>query len=287
MTFSIITASFRSNQWLKLCLPSVADQGVELEHLVQDGVSDDGTLDWLPQDRRVKAVVEKDNGMYDAINRGLRRASGDILAYLNCDEQYLPGALKAVGEFFERHPKVEVVFGDALVVDSQGQYLCHRRTVLPTHYHTLVSNNLATLTCATFFRRRLITERQMFFDTRFRIIGDAEWIYRLIRQRVTMAVLPRFTSAFTDTGDNLCLKPSVRKEQEDLAKLAPGWVRKLRSLFIAQYRWRKLLAGHYYQAPFDYALYTHASPEQRVSFSVKQPTAVWKRVSPPAVSLGL
>ena len=90
---SIITPSFRSSAWLKLCLASVADQQVELEHIVQDAGSDDGTLDWLPQDRRARVFVEKDQGMYDAINRGLRRASGDILAYLNCDEQYLPGAL--------------------------------------------------------------------------------------------------------------------------------------------------------------------------------------------------
>src|SRR5256885_10883439 len=46
--------------------------------------------DWLPHDRRVKAFIEKDHGMYDAVNRGLRRAQGEILAYINCDEQYLP-----------------------------------------------------------------------------------------------------------------------------------------------------------------------------------------------------
>ena len=105
MQFSIITPSFRNSQWLKLCIASVADQqGVELEHIVQDSCSDDGTQDWLPHDQRVKAFIEKDGGMYDAVNRGYRRATGDILAYLNCDEQYLPGALKAVHDFFESHP---------------------------------------------------------------------------------------------------------------------------------------------------------------------------------------
>src|SRR5437588_12782934 len=94
--FSIITPSYRSSRWLKLCVASVADQGVELEHIVQDAGSDDGTLDWLPQDKRVKAFVENDQGMYDAVNRGLCRSTGDLLAYLNCDEQYLPGALAAV-----------------------------------------------------------------------------------------------------------------------------------------------------------------------------------------------
>ena len=97
MKFSIITPSFRNSSWLRLCVASIADQqGVELEHIVQDSCSDDGTQDWLPRDQRVQAFIEKDSGMYDAVNRGWRRARGDILAYLNCDEQYLPGALKTV-----------------------------------------------------------------------------------------------------------------------------------------------------------------------------------------------
>src|SRR5579859_3783100 len=116
MSFSIVTPSFRNSKWLKLCIASVADQeGVEFEHIVQDSCSDDGTQDWLPRDPRVRAFIEKDTGMYDAVNRGFRRAQGDILAYLNCDEQYLPGALPAVRQFFERHPEIDMVFGDVVV----------------------------------------------------------------------------------------------------------------------------------------------------------------------------
>src|SRR6266567_8816837 len=108
MRFSIITPSYRNSQWLKLCVASVADQeGVEFEHIVQDSCSDDGTQDWLPKDSRVKAFIEKDKGMYDAVNRGFARATGDILAYINCDEQYLPGALKGVHDCFADHPEVD------------------------------------------------------------------------------------------------------------------------------------------------------------------------------------
>src|ERR1041385_7805342 len=115
--FSIVTPSFRNSQWLRLCIASVADQqGVEVEHIVQDAGSDDGTLDWLTRDPRGRAHVEKDKGMYDAVNRGLRRARGEFLAYLNCDEQYLPGALKKVSDFLDRHPDVDIVFGDCIVV---------------------------------------------------------------------------------------------------------------------------------------------------------------------------
>ena len=79
MLLSIITPSFRNSAWLKLCIASVADQqGVQVEHIVQDSCSDDGTQEWLAQDPRVKAFIEKDSGMYDAVNRGYRRASGEI-----------------------------------------------------------------------------------------------------------------------------------------------------------------------------------------------------------------
>src|SRR4030081_3893628 len=108
MRISIVTPSYRNSESLKLFVASVADQeGVEVEHIVQDAGSDDGTLDWLVSDTRVRAHVEKDQGMYDAINRGLRKATGEILAYLNCDEQYLPGALKGVAGFFDAHPDVD------------------------------------------------------------------------------------------------------------------------------------------------------------------------------------
>src|SRR5580658_6593149 len=132
MRFSVVTPSFRQSQWLKLCVASVADQGVEVEHIVQDACSDDGTLDWLLTDPRVQAVSEKDAGMYDAVNRGLRRASGQILSYLNCDEQYLPGALQAVETHFESHPDVEMLFGDCLVVDAKGDFICYRKVQKPS-----------------------------------------------------------------------------------------------------------------------------------------------------------
>src|SRR3569833_700758 len=123
MNFSIITPSFRNSNWLKLCIASVADQtGVTLEHIVQDSCSDDDTENWLPNEGRVKAFIEKDSGMYDAVNRGFRRAQGEILAYLNCDEQYLPGALKRVRDFFEANPNKDKNNTNAIVTNVEGQY---------------------------------------------------------------------------------------------------------------------------------------------------------------------
>jgi glycosyltransferase involved in cell wall biosynthesis len=275
LRFSIITPSFRNSEWLKLCVASVADQGVAHEHIVQDAGSDDGTLDWLAGDERVKLFVEKDKGMYDAMNRGLRRARGQILASLNCDEQYLPGALSAVWDFFERHPEVEVVFGDFVVVDGEGGYLFHRKVQTPLKYHTWVSH-LPTFMCATFFRRSLIQEHGLLFDPALRDVGDGEWMLRLLRRRTRMAVLRRFTSVFTMTGANMSAGENARREARAMAQSAPGWARRLKWLLVLQHRLRRLAGGIYFQKPFAYALYTRTSPERRVSHEVARPVFQWR-----------
>jgi len=275
MEVSVVTPSFRNSDWLRLCIASVEDQGVGCEHIVQDGGSDDGTLEWLPGDKRVKAFVEKDSGMYDAINRGLRKASGDIFAYLNCDEQYLPGTLDAVTRFFADHPDVEMVFAYTVAVDGNGQYLFHRKVQVPLLYHTW-THPLSVLTCATFFRRSIVEGRGVFFDTTYKIGGDAEWILRLLRQKVSMAVLPQFTSCFTITGQNLSADVRAGSEMQRLMSTAPGWARRARPAILLHHRLRRWLAGVYRQDPFNYAIYTLRNSARRVSFDVPRPTGRWK-----------
>jgi glycosyltransferase involved in cell wall biosynthesis len=271
MLFSIVTPSYRNSNWLKLCVASVADQGVALEHLVQDAGSDDGTLEWLPGDQRVKAFVENDQGMYDAINRGLRRARGDLLAYLNCDEQYLPGALRLAADYFDQNPEVDVLFGDIVMVDPHGGYLCHRKVQVPLKYHTWVSH-LSTLSCAMFFRRKIVAERGVYFDPQWRTSGDAEWVLRLHEHRVPMAALGRFTSAFTCTGANMGQAANARRETRALCQTAPAWARGMKPLLVLHHRLRRLWGGMYFQKPFDYAVFTQRSPAQRERFEVRHPT---------------
>jgi glycosyltransferase involved in cell wall biosynthesis len=269
--FSIITPSYRSSAWLKLCIASVADQPAKVEHIVQDAGSDDGTLDWLPQDRRVKAFVEKDRGMYDALNRGLERASGDILACLNCDEQYLQGALGTVASFFERHPQIDVLFGDVVMIDATGTYLYHRKMQVPRKYHTWTCH-LSTLSCATFFRRRIVFDDGLLFDPRLRDVGDGEWMVRLLERKVSMAALGQFTSAFTRTGANMSTGPNARREAKQLLHCAPWWARTLKPLTILCHRLRRLLGGMYWQEAFAYEIFTLASPARRQRYEVNRPT---------------
>jgi glycosyltransferase involved in cell wall biosynthesis len=274
MKFSIVTPSFRNSNWLKLCIASVADQaGVEVEHIVQDSCSDDGTQDWLPHDPRVTTFIEKDNGMYDAVNRGYRRATGDILAYLNCDEQYLPGALKAVRGFFEQHPQIEVALAGSIVTDGEGKYICHRQSLAPRPRH--IWFRFPVLTSSVFIRRKVIFERGISFDLRWRDLGDFHWFLALMKNRVPMAVCNSFTSVFADTGENMNLRPNAIREKAETDRMIPGWVKMLKPVWIAHHRLRRLAAGHFNLKPASYEIYTRQSPERRVRFEVSKPTAVW------------
>jgi glycosyltransferase involved in cell wall biosynthesis len=267
---SVITPSLNQLSWLKLCVGSVAGQGQDIEHIVQDAGSTDGTREWLRQDSRVKPFVEHDEGMYDAINRGLRRATGDVLGYLNCDEQYLPGAIGWVIDFFEQNPSVEMLFGDVVVVNSAGEYVCDRKVKPPQKFHTWTCH-LSTLSCATFFRRRLIDEEKLFFDPSYRCNGDGEWMIRVLSRSISMAALEKFTSAFVLTGENQSQSSCAVEESLRLRKTAPRWAQMLKPLWIANHRMRRFFAGAYTQKPFDYAIFTPGSANKRVSFHVAKP----------------
>jgi len=275
MNFSIITPSFRGSAWLKLCIASVADQSsVTLEHIVQDSCSDDDTKNWLPNDRRVKAFIEKDSGMYDAVNRGFKRAQGDILAYLNCDEQYVPGALKMVADFFEANPGVEAVFADTIVTDSQGEYICHRPSLVPTP--AAMWARFPVLTSGIFIRRSVLHERGIWFDTKWRDLGDFWWVREFVLRGVRIMVLPELTSIFADTGDNMNLKANAVRERSEKWQMTPRWIKLLQPYWMVQYRARLAMRARTRRQPFDYSIYTMASPAHRVVFHAAQPTTFWK-----------
>lgn len=275
MRFSIITPSRNNSEWLKLCVASVADQDIELEHLIQDGASTDGTLEWLLTDPRVNATTSPDRSMYEAINRGFARARGDIIAYINCDEQYLPGALAKVQRFFEEHPDVEIVFGDAVVVEADGSFICYRKTVTPHLLHTWVNGNLSIFTCATFFRRSLV-DRGLIFNPNVRMVGDTEWLLRVIRSGTKMALLRNYTSTFTMTGRNIGFTESARREHQEFYGSAPAWARASRQPIIWHHWMRRLLSGAYSQQPFSYSIYTKRNFEARTEFRAENPTFRWR-----------
>ena len=123
-TISVVTPSFNQAPFLERTIRSVLDQGYgPLEYLVLDGGSSDGSAEIIRRyaSRLAYWVSQTDGGQSAAINAGWARASGEILAWINSDDFYLPGALSFVGEYFSTHPDVAFLYGTCEVVDDQGR----------------------------------------------------------------------------------------------------------------------------------------------------------------------
>ena len=280
--FSIITPSYNMLEYLKKCAASVRDQeGVNFEHIIIDGGSADGTTEWLGQNSQIKSISEKDNGMYDAINKGLRMAGGDIIAYLNCDEQYLPGTLAYVREWFAKHPDVDIIFGDTLLIKPAGSLIAFRKGYRPWWVY-MAASHLYLQSCSMFFRRRII-DNGFFFDTRFRVIGDEEFVVRLLRNGYKACHVERFLGAFTMTGKNLSVDERAAEEKKMAAAKLPRYTRYFKWVINSVRLMEKFISGAYFlPIPLAYEVYTDSNFEnaenetQRKSFIVKKASFKWK-----------
>lgn len=281
MDFTIVTPSFRQLEQLGCCIASIADQkGVSVEHIVQDGGSE-GFAEFSqkmekrwpnrPGYRRIM-ISEPDQGMYDAINRGLKKATGSICAYLNCDEQYLPGALQMVLRRFPIAPETDLFLGDVVVVDGKGRPICLRRMVAPTLAHTWTCH-FAGLTAGIFFRRAVI-ERGLLFDTRYRVAADAEWYVRLLRAGVRAKALRVITSVFLEDGGNLGMSPAAREERIRLNQTAPLWMQILRPWWVIWHRARRWFSGCHRKADVCLHIYV-AEQEKRLEFAARGLRTTW------------
>ncbi len=255
----------------------MADQSGKVEHIIQDAGTGPELEEWVSQKSSAQLHVEKDNGMYDAINRGLARAQGEICAWLNCDEQYLPGALARVERFFAEHPEVDVVFGDAVLIDAAGSILSYRRAVLPQAAHVRYVH-LNTLSCATFFRRRIFEEGHR-FDPQWKAIGDAVWVYGLLEAKKMMAVIPEPLATFAFTGENLS---ATRKAQEEAQRWrGRDWRNATAPLFSLMHRLRKWRAGAYQRRDLAISIYTPDSPDQRKEVRASSVGYGWPKTGEP------
>ena len=120
-TISIVTPCLNAAATIGRTLESVASQGYPgIEHIVVDGGSTDGTLELLAQFPDVQVISEPDEGLSDAVNKGIALATGELVGWLNADDWYLPGALAAVAEAAAANPRAEWFTGGCPIVDGNG-----------------------------------------------------------------------------------------------------------------------------------------------------------------------
>lgn len=126
---SVVTPSFNQAAFLEQTITSVLGQEYpNLEYIVIDGGSTDGSVEIIRKYEKHLAywVSEKDRGQTHAINKGLERSTGDLLAYLNSDDYYLPGTLKQVAEFSQTNPEADLIHGRCQIVDTEGHRVDQR-----------------------------------------------------------------------------------------------------------------------------------------------------------------
>jgi glycosyltransferase involved in cell wall biosynthesis len=223
MKFFIATPTWNSLDKLKRCIGSVRNElrTVDGTHFVQDGESSDGTPEFLAAQHDVQSRSEKDSGMYDAINRAWSRSDGDIVSWINSDEQYLAGTLERVRQEFERHPDADVITGDYIVVDAQGGAIAARRDI--GIYMPLLAAGLMNVpTCATFFRRRLLDQGLLVLDSRYRYAADLALMLKLLEAGVRWRKIDGYLSLFAFDGSNLSCSPKMLKETDEIVASASG-----------------------------------------------------------------
>jgi glycosyltransferase involved in cell wall biosynthesis len=212
---------------IKQCIGSVKAQigsGITVEHIVKDGGSTDSSIQYISEAIRnyknkpidgyeLKFLTGADRGMYDAINIGWSFATGEVLSWLNSDEQYLPGTLSRMKRFFETEESFEYAFGDFIIVSSDGQPISVRRTV-PIRRFYLKHDYLYSASCTLFFRRRLYEEGILLFDTIYRLAGDLDLILKLADQKKKSYHLPDLLSLFTVDGKNMSARYEDKMQSE-------------------------------------------------------------------------
>ncbi len=159
-TISIITISFNQSAYLEQAIRSVIRQGYnDLEYIVIDPGSTDGSREIIKkyQEKISKIIFEPDNGPADGLNKGFRKSTGDILAFVNADDFLLPGALEKVAKVFSGSPEIDVVYGNGYVVDAENRIL--RRVVAdPFNLRRFLHG------CVTFVQPSMFIRRDAFFS---------------------------------------------------------------------------------------------------------------------------
>ena len=269
MKFSIVTPSLRQLPWLKRCVRSVADQGGEVEHIVQDAGTGAELEKWVGENSGARLFVGKDSGMYDALNRGFARAAGDVFAYLNCDEQYLPGALARVRRAFGENPRADIVAGDFLMLDAEARLLAFRK-ITPLHAAMIRTDHLHAYTCAIFFRRR-VWESGLRFDERWKTISDGDWVARALEAGHRAVCVREYLAAFAFTGENQSAQAAARAETAQARRALPLWLRAAGPLLRAARHVEKLARGAYRSGPISYEVFAGEDDTARTRFTCEQP----------------
>jgi glycosyltransferase involved in cell wall biosynthesis len=212
---SIVTPSYNQARYLEETMLSVLDQGYpNLEYIVMDGGSTDGSVDIIRRHRERLAywVSERDGGQCDALNRGFARATGEILAWLNSDDTYEPGAINAVAESLQRDPGTRLVYGEGWYVDDAGVRIRPCKFVSKEFRGNYLVNRDPILQQAAFWTQDLWEEVGP-LDESLHWVFDWDWFIRA-HQRTAFHYIPRFLANYRVHAQAKTRSKDIRRRME-------------------------------------------------------------------------
>ena len=219
MRASVITAVFNGSEVIEDCIKSVVGQLYEnVEHIIIDGNSTDGTVDVINKykDLIAKFVSEPDDGIYDALNKGIRLATGDIIGFLHADDFYAHDkVLKTVIDVFIKR-NVDSCYGDLLYVNKRNtnKVIRHWKS---SNYKQGKFRSGWMPPHPTFFVKRQIYEKYGYFNRKFKIAADYELMLRFLeRYRISTYYIPEVLVKMRIGGkSNRSIKNIFVKSSED------------------------------------------------------------------------
>lgn len=205
---TVVTPSFNQAQYLEATIRSVLEQDYpNLEYIVVDGGSTDGSVEIIKKyaHRLAWWVSEPDRGQSHAINKGLSRATGDVIAYLNSDDYYLPGTLRAVVEYATANPGVDLIHGTCRYVDVAGHAI-GRQTARISRYDEAIDLwdvwwNRRQLVQPEVFWTRRIAERVGLLREDLHYVMDYEYWLRILRAGARVERVDRELTCFRFTPE--------------------------------------------------------------------------------------
>lgn len=227
---SIITPSYNQAEFLERTLRSVLDQGYpNLEYIVIDGGSTDGSVEVIRsyETRLAYWVSEPDRGQVDAINKGLRRATGEWIAWQNSDDIYYPGAFARVAAMVAAHPQLDLVLGDINLIDARDRVIRDVRYVRPT-YGALLAEGMVLANQAAFWRRSL-HDSVGYLDESLHYCLDFDWFLRILQATSQVGHMPHILGALRYHAVTKTSLHQARFDEEFeriVAGREPSWVKR-------------------------------------------------------------
>lgn len=234
----VVTACRNAEATIRTTIESVLSQRTLGLYVIVDGASTDGTLDivreFAGRDTRLTFSSEPDAGIYDAMNKGIRRCletarPEDLIATLNADDAYLPGALDAVVFAAEADPAADLIYGDVEEWDAEGVATGRAFRASPEFTASAASDGMPVAHPATFIRARAYQAHGL-YDTSYRIAADYEFVLRLLDAGVGGLRVDSTLAAFRQGGvstsqETASYKEAIRARVAHGSSPAAEWAR--------------------------------------------------------------